>query len=976
MMRFIKPSWLLLITIIAGCNTGKYKTITKTDSNGYNYQEVTNDPYKAREYTLNNGLKVILTRNTDQARVAALIGVRAGSVQEDPNATGLAHYLEHMMFKGTSKIGTVNWEAEKVLLDEISDLFEAHRSTSNPDEKKAIYAKIDSLSQIAATYVATNEFDKLYTAMGASNVNAGTSYESTVYMCEIPKNELERWAKIESERFGGLVLRLFHTELEVVYEEFNMYQDMDDERAWMALTSALFPNHPYGRDVIGYPEHLKNPSMKEIYEFLGKYYVPSNMAIVLAGDLEYEPAIQLIDKYFGQFESGTKAAVQQPKEEPLKSIIEKEVVGPETENMIMAYRFNGIGTEDDLMVSLISSILSNRQAGLMDLNLVQNQKVLQAGSSAFFLKDYGVHILNGTPRQGQTLEEVRDLLLAEIENLKTGNFDEWLVEAIVNRQRIDFMRRLEMPFSSAYSLMNMFIYDQPLTEVLARLDKMEKITKQQIQEFAQKNYGENYVIVYKRTGENKDLVKVEKPAITSVPVNRDLQSEFATEILAMQQPDIEPVFVDFNESMHKTDIREGLPLFHVTNETNELFNLALVFEMGKKHDLLLPLAVEYLPLIGTSQYSPEELRKVFFRYGLAFSVNVGNDRCNVSISGLNSQLEKALELLQHVLNQASANQDTYAELIKTIEKKRADAKKSQNDIFNAMIDYGIYGNFSPGKYILSMEQMQSVNPDSLTEIIKNLTAFKHKIHYYGPSDNEKVAALVKQHYLTPENLKDTPQPVKFEMVSNEQAQVYLIDYDINQANMFLVAKAQPFNKQIMPFASVFNNYFGRGLSSVVFQEIRESRALAYSAYAIYNPSPFSNDNDILYAYLGTQADKLDIATSAMLSLMNKMPRAEAQYNMSIEGIIKKTNTERITKRNLFWTYLTNSNRGIEYDIRKDIYDTVKTMDINTFEEFFNSNISNKKYTYLVMGKRDSIDKKVLLQLGKVSELSLEDIFGY
>lgn len=976
MMRVVKPSWLLLITMIAGCNTGKYKTITKTDSNGYKYQEVTNDPYKSREYTLNNGLKVILTRNTDQARVAALIGVRAGSVQEDPNATGLAHYLEHMMFKGTSKIGTVNWEAEKVLLDEISDLFEAHRSTNNPDEKKVIYAKIDSLSQIAATYVATNEFDKLYTAMGATNVNAGTSYESTVYMCEIPKNELERWAKIESERFGGLVLRLFHTELEVVYEEFNMYQDMDDERAWMALTSALFPNHPYGRDVIGFPEHLKNPSMKEIYEFLGKYYVPSNMAIVLAGDLEYEPTIQLIDKYFGQFEAGTKATVQLPKEEPINSIIEKEVVGPEAENMMMAYRFNGIGTEDDLMVSLISSILSNRQAGLIDLNLIQNQKVLQAGSSAFFLKDYGIHILSGTPRQGQTLEEVRDLILAEIENLKTGNFDEWLVEAIVNRQRIDFMRRLEMPFSSAYSLMNMFIYDQPLTEVLARLDKMEKITKQQIQEFAQKNYGENYVIVYKRTGENKDLVKVEKPAITSVPVNRDLQSEFATEILAMQQPDIEPVFVDFNESMHKTDIREGLPLFHVTNETNELFNLALVFEMGKKHDLLLPLAVEYLPLIGTSQYSPEELRKVFFRYGLTFNVNVGNDRCNVNISGLNSQLEKALELLQHVLNQASANQDTYAELIKTIEKKRADAKKSQNDIFNAMIDYGIYGKFSPGKYILSMDQMQSINPDSLTEIIKNLMAYKHKIHYYGPSNNETVAELVKTHYITPDNLMDTPQPVKFEMVSNEQAQVYLIDYDINQANMFLVAKAQPFDKQTLPFASVFNNYFGRGLSSVVFQEIRESRALAYSAYAMYNPSPFINDNDILYAYLGTQADKLDIATSAMLSLMNKMPKAEAQYNMSIEGIIKKTNTERITKRNLFWTYLTNSNRGIDYDIRKDIYETVKTMNINTFEEFFNSNISNKKYTYLVMGKRDSIDKKVLSQLGKVSELSLEDIFGY
>ena len=975
-MQFTKLAWLLLIFILAGCNTGKYKAITKHDSNGFKYQEVTNDPYKARMYKLDNGLSVYLTKNTDQARIAALIGVKAGSVQEDPNATGLAHYLEHMMFKGTSNIGTTNWEAEKELLDQISDLFEVHRNTENPDEKRSIYAKIDSLSQIAATYVATNEFDKLYTAMGASNVNAGTGYESTVYMCEIPKNELERWATIESERFSNLVLRLFHTELEVVYEEFNMYQDMDSERAWTTLMSALFPNHPYGRDVIGYPEHLKNPSMKEIYEFVKKFYVPSNMAIVLAGDLEYEPTIELINKYFGGFDSGAKVIIEQPVEQPIMSIIEKEVLGPETENLIMAYRFNGTGSEDDLIVSLISSILFNRQAGLIDLNLIQGQKVIDASSGAWFLKEYGIHILEGTPREGQTLEEVRDLLIHEIENIKKGNFEEYLIEAVVNKQRIDFMRRLESPFGAAYSLMNMFTIDQKLSDALERLDKMEKITKKQIQDFAQKKYGDNYAIVYKRTGDNKDLVKVEKPQITSVPVNRDLQSDYATKILEMQQPDIEPVFVNFNQSIKTTEIQNGLLLYHVTNETNELFSLALVFEIGKKHDLLLPFAVEYLPLIGTSQYSPEELRKVFFQYGLSMNVNAGNDRCNVSISGLNSQFEKAVELLEHVLQNAAANQDTYNEFIKTIEKKRADAKKSQNDIFNAMIDYGIYGKLSPGKYILSIDQMKAIKPDSLTKILGSLTSFKHKIHYYGPSDSETVATIITKHRKVIQELKDIPEPVKFEMVTNESPQVYMIDYDINQANMFLVARAQLFDKSVMPYASVFNNYFGSGLSSVVFQEIRESRALAYSAYAYYNTSQFKNENDVLYAYLGTQADKLDIATSAMLDLMNQMPRAENQYNMSIDGIIKKTNTERITKRNLFWNYLSNYSRGIDYDIREDIYNSVKTMDIDTFETFFNNNISNKKYTYLVMGKKDSMNQKTLGRLGKVSELSLDDIFGY
>lgn len=976
MMRLTKLSWLILIAILAGCNTGKYKTIESSDANGYKYKEVTNDPFKAREYTLANGLKVFLTRNTDQARIAALIGVRAGSVNEDLTATGLAHYLEHMMFKGTSRIGTTNWEEEKVLLEQISKLYEKHRSTDNADEKKFIYAKIDSLSQIAASYVATNEFDKLYTAIGASNVNAGTSYESTVYMCEIPKNELERWATIESERFSDLVLRLFHTELEVIYEEFNMYQDMDEERAWMTLMTSLFPNHPYGRDIIGFPEHLKNPSMEQIHEFVKKYYVPSNMAIVLAGDLEFEPTIQLIEKFFGGFESGSTAITEHPVEAPLDTIIQKEVVGPETENMIMAYRFNGAQSDDDLMVSLISEILSNSQAGLIDLNLVQSQKVLEAESEAWFLKDYGIHLLYGTPREGQTLEEVRDMLLEEIENIKKGNFDEWLIEAIINQQRITLMRRLEHPFSTAYSLMNYFTLDQQLADALSRFDRMEKITKKQIQEFATKNYGNNYAIVYKRTGENKNLVKVEKPQITSVPVNRDLQSNFASDILKMEQPDIEPVFVDFNNTINKVDLQEGLSIYHVTNETNELFSLALVFEMGKKNDLVLPLAVEYLPLIGTNQHSPEELRKVFFQHGLSLNVRASDNQCNVNISGLNSQFETAMELLDHVIQNAEANSETYDELIKTIEKKRADAKKSQDEIFNAMIDYGIYGKFSPGKYILSLDQMKAINPDSLTDIIKNLTSYKHKIHYYGPSDSKTVTAIIKKHHTVPSQLKEIPQAVNFEMVSNEQPQVYLIDYDISQANMFMVAKAQPFDKSILPYASVFNNYFGSGLSSVVYQEIRESRALAYSAYASYSSAKLKDENDILYAYLGTQADKLDIATSAMHNLMNQMPKAETQYNMSIEGIIKKINTERITKRNMFWTYQANDVRGIDYDIRRDIYNTVKTMDINAFEEFFNNKIRNKKYSYLVMGKKDSMDQKVLSKLGKISELSLEDIFGY
>ncbi|WP_439184668.1 M16 family metallopeptidase [Carboxylicivirga taeanensis] len=975
-MKLLSCLTLAGFLALFSCQQPTYQTQTHTDSNGYQYESVTNDPYNARIYTLENGLKVYLTRNLDEPRVAALIGVKAGSTFEDPNATGLAHYMEHMMFKGTNKVGTTDWEKESALLEQISELFEQHRSNDDVDAKKAIYAQIDSLSQLAATYVATNEFDKLNTAMGASRVNAGTSYESTVYMCEVPKNELERWASLEHERFTSLVLRLFHTELETVYEEFNMYQDMDGRRAFQTMMEGLFTNHPYKRSVIGYPEHLKNPSMEEIYKFKDKFYIPNNMAIALAGDLEFEPTIQLIDKHFGQMKKKEFTEPQLPKEEPITAPVVKEVIGPDAESMEMAFRFNGIGSDDELMVDLISSILSNGQAGLIDLDLVQKQKVLSASSGAWFMRDYGIHIFSGKPREGQTLEEVRDLLLAQLEKVKNGEFEDWIIEAIVNKARLDFMNALEYPFYSAYSLMNEFTSGQSHADVLASLDKMKQITKEEVMTFAQEKYADNYVVVYKRTGDNSALVKVEKPEITAIPVNRELQSDYAQSFLATEVGDIEPVFVDFNTKLHKEELKPGLDFFHSKNETNGLFRLNYVIDLGKNNNLRFPLAVDYLPLIGTDKYSPEELRKELFRYGLNLSVNAGDDRCYVSIAGLDEQLEKGIELLEHLIHNAKAEQESYDEFVKGIIKKRTDAKKSQGSIFGAMVDFGIYGEQSPGKNLLTAEELKAIDPAELTRQLNEMTYYEHKVYYYGPSSSETVTALLAEHHKTPEQLATIPVAVDYTMRENESSQVYVVDYDINQANILLLVKDTSFDPELLPYAEVFNNYFGSGLSSVVFQEIRESKALAYSAGAGYVTARKKDKENFIYGRLGTQADKLGIATSTLTELMNEMPRAERQFNQACEGIVKQINTERITNKDLFWEYLTNADRGIDYDIREDVYDKARTISLDEFETFFNEHIKGKNYTYMVLGRKSDLDKKALSQLGKVNELALEDIFGY
>jgi predicted Zn-dependent peptidase len=968
---------VLSITGFFSCTTSTYRVETKTDSNGFSYETVTNDPLGVRAYTLDNGLKVYLSVNKDQPRIQTLIPIRAGSASDPVETTGLAHYFEHLMFKGTQKIATTNWEEESKLIQQISDLFEQHRATSNAAEKLAIYKKIDSLSQISAQYVATNEYDKLVSSLGAKNTNAGTSYDQTVYINDIPSNELEKWLKLESERFGDVVLRLFHTELETVYEEYNMYNDMDDSRAGNALMEGLFPTHPYGRDVIGLPEHLKNPSMVNIYNFYRTFYVPNNMAIVLSGDLDPDKTIQLVDQYFGNKESRELPVITQPVEQPITQPVVKEVHGPDAESVNFAFRFGGFTSTDRKYVTLLDQMLSNSQAGLIDLDLNQQQKVLRAGSYAQFLRDYGIHQFYGNPRQGQTLEEVKDLLLGEIEKVKKGEFDDWMLEAVINDFRLSEIRREESNMARAFTLVSGFTNGVDRKTQLGFIDEMEKITREELIRFVNDHYAENFVVVYKRLGEKDAVEKVEKPPITAVPVNRGLQSEFARQFSEIPSEEIKPVFLDFEKEITKEDFRDGVEYFYMKNPTNELFSLNYIIDMGKNHDLNLPIAVNYLPYLGTDKYSPADLQKEFFRYGLRMGVNAGNERSYIYISGLQKSFDKGVELLEHVLSSVKPDSAAYSEYVKGILKDRADSKLNNSTIlWGAMFNYGKYGPVSSYTDILNEEELNALNPDALTDLIKGIYAYKHRIFYYGQEEMGKVKEMLNAHHKIAEPLRDYPQPVRYPELDTKQNQVFFVNYDMTQVNLLLVSKDQLFDKSLYPAARMFGEYFGSGLSSIVFQEIREARGLAYTAFAAYAMADKSDRSNFNYAFVGTQADKLMEATNTMLELMNDMPRAELQFNMAKESLIKQMDSERIIKAQIFWTYLSNLDRGITYDIRKDVYDNVQNMTLDDLNAFFDQHIKGKNYTYLVLGKKGVVRLDLLEKTGPVKELTLEEIFNY
>ena len=943
----------------------------------YKYETADNDITNTLIYTLDNGLKIYMSINKDEPRIQTNIAVNTGSKQDPSDATGLAHYLEHMVFKGTSKIATINWEKEKIILNEISNLYEKRRNTSDENKRKAIYRKIDSLSGLAAQYAVPNEYDKMISSIGAKGTNAYTSRERTVYINEIPSNEFEKWLSIEAERFSELVLRLFHTELEAVYEEYNRGKDNDYWLAYETMSAKLFKKHTYGtQTTIGTGEHLKNPSMEKIHQYFNEWYVPNNMAIILSGDINPDITVDLIKKYFGSFES---------KEVPtFKAAVEDEITEPEyvtvtgtnTAWVNIGYRLPGVKNEDIFMIDLFDNLLNNGQAGLIDLNLIKAQKVLDAYSSENVMKDYSTFELSGVPRDGQNLDEVKELLLAEIEKIKSGDFEEWMLKAVIKNFKLREQEGLLYNRVRTSIMTDAFILGKEWSDVVNTNEKLNKVTKQDIIDFANKYFKNNYVVVYKENGE-RNSPKVEKPEITQIPLNRDTFSVFAKNFYSNVSSRLNPIYDDYSKEITIDSLKSGVKLYHVENKSNETFSLNYILEMGAYSDKEMAMAVEYLEYLGTDKYSANELQLELFKLGLYYDVYAAQERVYVTLSGLDESIEEGIQLFEHIL--ANVQPDTIA-LENTILdklKEREDAKLSKRSIlYGGLLNYGQYGDDSPIKHKLDKEELNNLDANNLVAKIKDLTSYEHYIYYYGRKEVSEVKSLLNMYHNTPNELQPIKQSKKFSELSMDSNKVYFVNYDMVQSELMMLSNVGPYDENLLATGRVFNEYFGSGLSSIIFQEIRESKALAYSAYSVFTSPNKLDKSHYVRAYVGTQVDKLEDAKIAMIDLMNNMPEVEDQFQSAKIAALKKIETSRTKRASLFWKYLSSKEMGRNFDINQKIYPEIKTIELEDIKEFFNTKVKGNNYTYLVIGNRELVDMEVLEKMGELKELSLEEIFGY
>ncbi len=956
--------------------------ITQAFAQNYSYQTFPNDPYKIRKYTLSNGLTVFLGVNKKEPRVETMIAVKAGSKTDPSNNTGLAHYLEHLMFKGTEKYGTLNYDIERGLIQSIEEHYAIYNSSKDSTFRKQIYKIIDSLSIAASRFAIANEYDNMMQNLGASGTNAFTSDEMTVYVNNVPSNNIDKWLTVEGERFRMPVFRLFHTELEAVYEEKNIGLDNDNRKAEEALMASLFKIHPYGtQTTIGTVEHLKNPSLKAIRDYYNKNYCPNNMGIIMIGDLDPDATIKLIDKYFSYMKPQQIPPLKFPQDEYLTKPILKVVTGPDAAFLKMGYRTPGAGTREATILELVSALLYNGTSGILELDLLKKQRVQSLTLSVNTLQDYSVLEIMAKPKTispGNDMPIILDLsheVYLTIQKLANGDFDEKMIKSVLANKKVELMRKQSDSRSITYDVLDAFVTEVDWNKYYGKLDEMGKVTKQEIIDFAKKYLGEGYAIVVKTKGTDTTIKKVDKPQITAVQTNAGLQSDFTRKLLEVPSPTIKPVFAALSKIV-ETTLKSGIQLSCVQNKKNGLFNLTIIWEVGKLNIKTLPLALGYLKYLGTEKHTPDDMAKSFYDIACEYNFGSGDRQTYINISGLNENFDKALALVEDLFTNPKEDKEKFTEYLNIVRKTRIDNKQNKRLINQGLTNMALYGPMNPFSYNLKPDEIEKQNPDDLLKVIKLLFNFKPHIDYYGPDKIKKIGKRIKKLHYIPQKWDSIPPAIDFRRTFVPQNKVLFVDYDMVQAELQWVRNCTPYDVTQTPVINMFNEYYGGGMGSVVFQTIRESKALAYSCYMVTRQPEYKEQPFTINAYIGTQADKMPEAITSMNELIKTMPETDQLLISAKASIMSQIESERYDDEDLLSLKNRLAKLGLTEDPRKLIYEKIKDLSFTDLQNYFRTNINVPGYTLCVVGSKKKIQMPELMKYGQLMEVNLQMLFGY
>ncbi|MEM7160614.1 MAG: insulinase family protein [Myxococcota bacterium] len=928
------------------------------------------DPMGVTIHRLSNGMTVYISTERQKPHFSAWIGVRAGSRMDPPDSTGLAHYLEHMLFKGTDEYGTLDAEAEAPHVARVRELYGKLRETTDDAGRKKILAEIDSETQAMAKYAVPNEHSRMYGSMGVEGINAFTSYEQTVYIGTVPSNRLEAWAAVEGERFSDPVFRLFYPELEAVYEEKNLSIDNPGRQVFQALNAALYPEHPYGtQTTIGESEHLKNPAYQDMSDYFDRWYVPNNMAIALAGDIDAETALPVLEATLGRLKPKPLSEPHAGNFPPLSGRVFREVRAEGEEGVTLAWHAPESGHEDVVVLEAMDRVLDDAMVGLLNVELELTQKVPSAGSWVSTLREAGSYVVRADAREGQTPEEIEAMLLSVVAKLKKGEFTEQDVTSAKLQESVRLKRSLEFPGARVGKMMGAFIEHRSWESIVAHDERFQAVTRDDIIRVANKYLTDDFVVVAKRKG-NPEVPKLDKPKITPVPIDPSRKSDFAKEIEAMPVAELEPEWVE--EGVHYE--RRSLPagdLISAKNERNDLFTLRYSQKRGYRKAPLLCYALELLELSGAGDADAEALQKELYGLGTSIYASCGAESSSIVVSGLDSQLEASLAVLDRWLAKPNFDKKVMARLQENTVSERRDGLTKTGTLTRALNSYAMYGKRSSYLNQPSNAALGKAKPAKLRKLIGSFLDHEHRTLYFGPRDADAVAKVVargERHRKTGDTLAREYRDIKAPVV-------YFLHKEGAKANVRFTIPRDPLARELRPTAELLSEYLSGNMSALVFQEIRESRGLAYSAYSRYSTGSRLVDESGLTGFMSTQADKTPEAVRTFLGLLRsddiqaeRLASAKAMADQGFRGT-------RIDPRwvNLWVTGW--DDLGEKEDPRPWEWKTMQGLSVDNVSEFAKGFV-DAPVIIAVVGDRDRVGLDELGKLGKVVELRAPALFSY
>jgi predicted Zn-dependent peptidase len=933
--------------------------------------------FKVRQFKLDNGFTVILNEDHLKPEVFGVIVVKAGSKDDPADATGMAHYQEHMLFKGTEELGTINWELEKPHIDKIFSLYDQLGATTDEAERKKIQEQINEESLKANEYAIPNELSNIIKSTGGTKLNANTGPDRTVYFNAFPSNQLEKWLDIYCHRFEKPVFRGFQSELEVVYEEKNLYSDQFQFSLIEEFNKQLYKKHPYGQQsMIGTVDDLKNPSLTKMYEFFKTQYVPENMALILAGDFDAETVMPMIMERFGRWKSSEAPQKAQYAEDSFKGreFVEKRL--SPIKLGLLGFRTVPNGHPDETALDVCNGLLSNKnETGLLDKLTIDN-KLLAAMALPMRMNDYGASIFFIVPKVvGQKLEDAEKLVMTEIEKLSKGEFDESMIEVVKNQLYVDYQSTMESLNNRAVLLAENFAQNKGLYDVLYYPDKVKKVTKEDVLRVARAYYGSDYLAFYSKMGFPKKA-KIEKPGYKPVVSNSDAKSAFVKALEQKKSPEPAIKYIDFSKDIAKTQLQQGVDLYFVKNPVNDIFSLDLQFGIGDEKLPMLKYASQLMNYAGTEGKNIKEFKQAFAGIGCSYSVSSDDSYLNLSIEGMEANLPQALGLLGKLMQTPVLEQEKIQNIVQGEKTNRKMERSEPDNVADALIQYVKYGKQSSYLNRLSMKEIKALNADSMEQIFRDAQQYAVEIHYTGQREVSEVSKLISDSLVFAKVMRPTDSPIFKETAGYPENIVFFVPKKkAIQSKIFLFSNGPAYTPALIPGMEAFNLYFGGDFSGLVLQEIREYRSLAYTAGAGFSTPSMKDKPSDFNGYVGTQADKTIEALTVFNDLIRSMPEKADRFDMIRQYLLLSALTKRPDFRNLSKTVNQWQRQGFDKDPLKWKLEQYAAMNFRDISAFYEENLKSKPMVYAIVGDPSKLDLKEIAKFGKVVKVKEAELFG-